>query len=114
MKGDIADPSLASLGRDRIAWADAEMPVLRSIRERFARERPLEGLVVGVCLHVTTETANFLRTLKAGGATVLAAPRIRSRPKTTLPPRFSPTRESPPSLSKEKATIATTAISTPS
>ena len=48
------------------------MPVLRSIRERFARERPLEGLVVGVCLHVTTETANFLRTLKAGGATVLA------------------------------------------
>ena len=69
--GDIADPSLASLGRLRIAWADAEMPVLRSIRERFERERPLDGLVVGVCLHVTAETANFLKTLKAGGATVL-------------------------------------------
>jgi adenosylhomocysteinase len=48
------------------------MPVLASIRERFERERPLDGLVVGVCLHVTTETANFLKTLKAGGATVLA------------------------------------------
>jgi adenosylhomocysteinase len=70
--GDIADPSLASLGRQRIAWADDDMPVLRSIRERFARERPLEGLVVGACLHVTTETANLLKTLRAGGATVLA------------------------------------------
>ena len=70
--GDIADPSLASLGRQRIAWADGDMPVLRSIRERFERERPLDGLVVGACLHVTTETANLLKTLKAGGATVLA------------------------------------------
>jgi adenosylhomocysteinase len=69
---DIADIGLAGLGRLRIAWADAEMPVLRSIRERFSNERPLEGLVVGTCLHVTTETANLLKTLKAGGATVLA------------------------------------------
>jgi adenosylhomocysteinase len=69
---DIADPGLAGLGRLRIAWADGNMPVLRSIRERFARERPLEGLVVGACLHVTTETANLLTTLKSGGATVLA------------------------------------------
>ena len=69
---DIADLSLAGLGRLRIAWSDAEMPVLASIRERFARERPLDGLVVGACLHITTETANFLKTLKAGGATVLA------------------------------------------
>ncbi len=72
VSGDIADASLAGLGRLRIAWADAEMPVLCSIRARFERERPLEGLVVGVCLHVTAETAIFLRTLKAGGATVLA------------------------------------------
>ena len=72
LNADIADPSLAGLGRLRIAWSDAEMPVLASIRERFSRERPLEGLVVGACLHVTTETAVFLRTLKAGGATVLA------------------------------------------
>jgi adenosylhomocysteinase len=69
--GDIADPSLASLGRQRIAWAGGDMPVLTSIRERFERERPLDGLVVGACLHVTTETANLLKTLKAGGATVL-------------------------------------------
>jgi adenosylhomocysteinase len=69
---DIADLTLAGLGRPRIAWSDAEMPVLASIRERFSLERPLEGLVVGACLHVTTETAVFLRTLKAGGATVLA------------------------------------------
>jgi adenosylhomocysteinase len=68
---DIADPSLAGLGRQRIAWADGDMPVLASIRERFGRERPLEGLVIGACLHVTAETANLLKTLKAGGATVL-------------------------------------------
>ncbi len=69
--GDVADLGLAGLGRQRIAWADGDMPVLRSIRERFERERPLDGLVVGACLHVTTETANLLKTLKAGGATVL-------------------------------------------
>jgi adenosylhomocysteinase len=69
---DIADPSLAALGRQRIAWADTNMPVLASIRERFAKERPLEGVTVGACLHITTETANLLRTLAAGGARVLA------------------------------------------
>ena len=69
---DVADLELAPLGRQRIAWADANMPVLASIRERFAKERPLEGAVVAACLHVTTETANLLRTLKAGGAVVLA------------------------------------------
>jgi adenosylhomocysteinase len=69
---DVADLALADLGRKRIAWADANMPVLASIRERFAKERPLQGAVVAACLHVTTETANLLRTLKAGGATVLA------------------------------------------
>jgi len=69
---DIADPALAELGRQRIAWADSHMPVLTSIRERFAKERPLEGITIGACLHITTETANLLRTLKAGGATVVA------------------------------------------
>jgi len=72
LSGDIADRSLASLGRQRIAWAGRDMPVLGSIRERFGREHPLDGLVVGACLHVTTETANLLKTLRAGGATVLA------------------------------------------
>ncbi|HVF15207.1 MAG TPA: adenosylhomocysteinase, partial [Acidimicrobiales bacterium] len=65
--GDFADASLAELGRQRIAWADSHMPVLASIRARFEKERPLEGVTVGACLHITTETANLLRTLKAGG-----------------------------------------------
>jgi adenosylhomocysteinase len=69
---DVADPALAELGRQRIAWADTHMPVLASIRERFAKERPLEDVTVGACLHITTETANLLRTLKAGGARVVA------------------------------------------
>jgi adenosylhomocysteinase len=57
-------------GQARIEWADGQMPVLRSIRERFARERPLAGIVVGACLHVTSETANLVRALQAGGAEV--------------------------------------------
>src|SRR3954462_7819099 len=73
--GDIADPGLADEGRARIEWADAQMPVLRSIAARFAAERPLEGVTVGACLHVTSETANLVRTLRAGGAEVaLCAP----------------------------------------
>jgi adenosylhomocysteinase len=64
----VADLSLAQAGQVRIAWADEQMPVLRSIRERFAGERPLAGLRVAACLHVTSETANLLRTLTAGGA----------------------------------------------
>jgi len=65
---DVADPSLAGEGQRLIDWAAREMPVLRIIRERFARERPLEGLRLGACLHVTSETANLAITLKAGGA----------------------------------------------
>jgi adenosylhomocysteinase len=67
---DIADGSLAEAGATRIDWADAQMPVLRSIRERFAGEQPLAGLTVAACLHVTAETANLVRTLVAGGARV--------------------------------------------
>lgn len=67
---DVKDLSLAELGDQKIRWADSEMPVLRQIRERFEQEKPLQGLVLGACLHVTTETANLARTLKAGGADV--------------------------------------------
>src|SRR3954467_4557357 len=75
MDCDVRDLGLAPKGRERIAWAGAEMRVLQLIRERFERERPLEGIRIGACLHVTTETANLMRTLKAGGADVhLAAP----------------------------------------
>jgi adenosylhomocysteinase len=70
---DVTDLSLAAEGVRRIEWAEREMPVLRQIRERFERERPLAGLRIGACLHVTTETANLMRTLKAGGADVYLA-----------------------------------------
>ena len=65
---EIRDINLADAGLARILWAERDMPVLASIRERFAAEKPLEGLVVGACMHVTTETANLMRALVAGGA----------------------------------------------
>jgi adenosylhomocysteinase len=68
---DVKDLKLAEGGRRRIDWAEREMPVLRLIRERFAKERPLQGLRISACLHVTTETANLMHTLQAGGADVL-------------------------------------------
>ena len=67
-RGDVKDVSLADAGVKRIDWAGREMPVLRLIRERFAKERPLEGLRMAACLHVTTETANLALALKDGGA----------------------------------------------
>jgi len=70
-KHDVRDLGLAPDGVTRIEWADRQMPVLASIRERFEREKPLEGHRISACLHVTTETANLARTLKAGGADVL-------------------------------------------
>lgn len=68
---DVKDLSLATGGRYRIQWAEQEMPVLRAIMERFEREKPLKGVRVSACLHVTTETANLMRTLQAGGAEVV-------------------------------------------
>src|SRR3989337_8195 len=65
---DVKDLALADEGLRRIQWADRQMPVLAAIRERFEREKPLESYRVSACLHVTTETANLMRTLKAGGA----------------------------------------------
>lgn len=65
---DIKDINLADQGKQRIEWADREMPVLRLIRERFKRERPLDGIKLVACAHITTETANLARTLQAGGA----------------------------------------------
>ncbi|OGO59437.1 MAG: adenosylhomocysteinase [Chloroflexi bacterium RBG_16_72_14] len=83
MPFDVTDLSLAAEGVRRIEWAEREMPVLRLIRERFERERPLAGVRIGACLHVTTETANLMRTLQGGGAEVhLAA----SNPLSTQDP----------------------------
>ncbi|MFH1664464.1 MAG: adenosylhomocysteinase [archaeon] len=67
---DIKDEKLSAKGKQRIEWAEKHMPVLRLIKERFEKEKPLKGLKIGACLHVTTETANLMRTLKAGGAEV--------------------------------------------
>ncbi len=68
---DVKNLDLATGGRYRILWAEQEMPVLRAIRERFEREKPLQGMRVSACLHVTTETANLMHTLQAGGADVV-------------------------------------------
>src|ERR671927_26330 len=68
---DIKDLALAPEGVRRISWADRQMPVLAAIRERFAAEQPLAGYRISACLHVTTETANLMRTLTAGGADVV-------------------------------------------
>lgn len=65
---DVKDLALAAEGKRRIEWAEREMPVLRLIRERFASEQPLRGIRLAACAHVTTETANLVRTLQAGGA----------------------------------------------
>jgi len=70
-KYDVKNLDLAEGGRRRIEWAEREMPVLRSIHERFKRERPFEGIRMSACLHVTTETANLMRALQAGGADVV-------------------------------------------
>lgn len=68
---DVKDLDLATGGRYRIDWAEHEMPVLRAIKERFEKEKPLKGVRISACLHVTTETANLMRTLQAGGADVV-------------------------------------------
>ena len=70
MNHDIKDIALADEGLARILWADRDMPVLASIRERFEREKPLDGVRIGACMHVTTETANLMRALSASGAKV--------------------------------------------
>jgi len=68
---DVKDLALAPQGNNRIMWADRSMPVLKKIRDRFEAEKPLDGMTLAACLHVTTETGNLCRTLKAGGARVL-------------------------------------------
>ena len=77
---DVADMSKAALGKKRILWADSDMPVLARVRKRFAKDKPLKGLKMACCLHVTAETANLTRTLQAGGAEVML---IASNPLST-------------------------------
>ena len=68
IKSDIANPALAADGKKRIEWAERNMPVLAQIKERFEKEKPFTGIRIAACMHVTTETANLMRALKAGGA----------------------------------------------
>src|SRR5262249_44674955 len=77
---DIKDAKLAPQGKKRILWADRDMPVLARVRERFEKEKPLKGLRMPACLHVTAETANLVRALKAGGADVVL---VASNPLST-------------------------------
>src|SRR6516162_7369383 len=70
-KGDVKDIGLAEAGRRKIEWAAQQMPVLQQIRKRFVKEQPLKGLRVSACLHVTTETANLMVTLRDGGANIV-------------------------------------------
>src|SRR5512136_1623257 len=71
VKADVKNPALAAAGAIRIEWAERDMPVLRLIRKRFTKEKPLKGIRLAACLHVTTETANLALTLKEGGADVV-------------------------------------------
>jgi adenosylhomocysteinase len=80
VSSEIKDLGLAALGKQRIEWADGDMPVLRAIRERFAKEKPFQGLKMSVCAHVTSETANLGRALVAGGADMVL---IASNPLST-------------------------------
>jgi adenosylhomocysteinase len=80
VSGDVKDLSLAGVGYQRIVWAERDMPVLRAIRERFEAEKPLAGMRMSACLHVTAETANLARTLVAGGADVVL---VASNPLST-------------------------------
>jgi adenosylhomocysteinase len=101
MDYDVKDINLADKGRLRVEWARRDMPVLNAIRERFEREKPLAGLRIAACLHVTTETGVLAATLKAGGATVYVC---ASNPLST--------QASPPSPLKGKTATPTTATST--
>lgn len=73
MKHDIKDIKLSKIGKERIEWAEKDMPVLREIKENFTKTKPFKNTVIGACLHVTAETANLVATLKAGGAKVYLA-----------------------------------------
>jgi adenosylhomocysteinase len=108
---DVKDLALAPEGVRRIQWADRQMPVLAAIRERFERDQPLAGYRVSACLHVTTETANLVRTLKAGGADVVLC---ASNPLSTQDDvAASTSTTSPSSRSRARTTTRTTRTSRP-
>ncbi len=112
-KGDVKDFSLAAVGKQRIDWAERDMPVLRVIRERFAKEQPLNGMKMSACLHVTAETANLARTLKTGGADLLLCVPTLYPPRTTSPPAWCRITAFPCSPSRARTSTAITGTSPP-
>ena len=100
---DVKDLALAEEGKRRIEWADRQMPVLAAIRERFEREQPLAGHRISACLHVTTETANLMRTLQAGGADVVLCASNPLSTRSTCSGIFQVQRRCPVSTSKSIA-----------
>jgi len=85
---DVKNTKLAEGGRYRIEWGEQEMPVLRLIRERFAKEQPLKGIRVSACLHVTAETANLMHTLQLGGADIVLCASNPLSTQTRWPPAW--------------------------
>ena len=89
IRGDVKDISLAPRGKDRIEWAAKDMPVLRLIRERFAKDQPLKGVRMSGCLHITTETANLAPSRSKRGEPISnSALQIRFPRRTTWPPHW--------------------------
>ena len=85
MESDIQDITLGELGKIRMEWDSNQMPVLNSIKTRFAKERPFQNLRVGVCLHISTKTANLVTTIKAGGADPIVCASNHLAPRMMLP-----------------------------
>ena len=112
-EGHVKDQGLAGQGVLRIEWAAREMQVLRLIRERFAREKPLQGLRLAACLHVTTETANLMLTLKDGGASVVLCASNPLSTQDDVAAALVSEYGYPPSPSTERTTTLTTSTSTP-
>lgn len=86
VKYDVKDLGLAAEGLKRIEWADKDMPVLRMVRERFGKEKPLAGYRMSACLHITTETANLARALRRAARNWPCVPAIRFPRRMTTPP----------------------------
>jgi len=84
-QGHVKDLALADQGKSKIEWAASFMPVLAQIRDRFAKTKPLAGVRIGACLHVTTETANLMLALKAGGAEIVLCASNPLSTQTTSP-----------------------------
>ena len=113
MEFDIKNPELAQGGRYRMEWAENEMAVLRGIREQFGKERPFAGIRVGATMHVTTETANLMIALQAGGADVVLSASNPLSTRTTWLRLWSAPTKSRSTPSKAKASSSTVSTSTP-